>query len=205
VADLTPRPSLEYIRDRLRLVLVEDALINDEDLLTLLSRGYQHIVERARSMPRLVTLSYTGSSWYSLSDDVFQVLAVFDSYGRLPRLATSRLVDTSERAYFLQPGLLGFSQPADAGSFTMLAAMTPEPFSTWASVPGPELPAEFHYLLVHYARWRVYELARGAGGIGQAQWERGQLEQGIQKLRIQAGSVDAAEPVRIPIARTRAR
>lgn len=179
--------------------------MNDEDLLVLLSRGYQHIVERARSMPRLVTTSYAGSSWYSLADDVFQVLAVFDAGGRLPRLATSHLADTSERAYFLQPGLLGFSQPAEAGSFTMLAAMTPEPFSTWSSMPGGELPEEFHYLLVHYARWRIYELARGAGGIGQAQWERGQLEQGIQKLRIQVGSLDAAEPVRLPIARTRAR
>lgn len=198
MAELVPRPPLEFLRYRLRLVVVEAAFMPDQDLLELISDGYQRACERGRLLPRVTTIPYAGVAELAVPADFYAVLYAADEDGMLERIDETAAA-RGERGWIMRGGVLVQPQLHDSGALTLLYAATPSRFLTWTDVPVPEFPPEAYYLLAHYVRWRVYEMSRGAAGISWSLWERSQFEGGVAELASRAGVADLAAPMRVAI------
>lgn len=196
MSNLAPRAPLDFLRERLRLVAVEEALVSDRDLLDLLSDGYQRACERAAALRALATIPVTGRE-VSVPGDFFSPIRIADEQGILDGLDHHLAAITDERGYVLRARTILLTRPTIGSTLQLAYVRTPPRFAAWLDVPELPFGAEHSYLLAHYARWRVWEMSRGAAGIGWAQWERSRFERGVEKLRAQVAGADAAEPQRI--------
>lgn len=175
----------------MRVCIVDEDFFPDDKVLTELQRGYREACERSLCLRSIaaVALPSNGTMLALLPLQHFKTLGVYQGGFQLEpffgRTAHIGLLP----GYFEAPPNLGISPAPVGGSAYMLYARTP-------TLPGldedldPAFPAEFHYLLWHYIRWRWITLAGGAGRISQARWERQKYDEGIRKLRIYSRRVD---------------
>lgn len=186
---------LEHLRQRLRVRIVEQEFFSDAALLELFSDAYQEAIERSRILRSLSAITLTGADDYALPASHYATLRAYQGGVPLDVISANEALLGFSVGYWESGARIGFV-PNEAGTVYLLYARSPSRFATFEDTPDRSFGPEFYHLLWHYARWRWFAQAKGAGYITQANWERDQFEFGIVQLKRRARFIDNATPSR---------
>ncbi len=200
---IVAQPVLAYLRDRLRESLVPKELVNDVDLLRMLSEAYRDACERTRCLQAFTTITFTGAASYPVPDAWFETTGVYTRGSTLPevphRLPTLDWPSGDPVQRVHTGRTISFAPLPTAGSAILHYAESPVNFTNIADPLDPRYPQEYAYLLVHHVRWKMQTLAGGAKHIQASAFERNIYDAGIAAMRKTVGVVNRAGPARITL------
>jgi len=174
------------------MCIVDQDFFGDEKLLAEFQRAYREACERSLCLRSIASLALPsdGTMLTPLPVYHFKTLAVYQAGVPLEPLFGRNEHIGLMPGYFELPPNMGVSPAPAGGSVFLLYARTPTLPATFEEFLDPAFPAEYHYMLWHYVRWRWFTVAGGAGRISQARWERQKFDEGVRKLRRYSRRVD---------------
>jgi hypothetical protein len=196
--DYTPQAPMKWLLDRLQACVASEGEFDDAALLDLLNEGYASACERSRCLEAAAALAVSaGNASVSLPADWVATLGVYEGGQRLTPLPEW---DTGEQAltgtYFELAGSLGFPITSTIGRTLMLHYAQKPVYASLSDALDARFPKEWHYLIRHYAAWRIYLRSGGAQDMGKATFERNIFELGCRQLA-RRRDVDSEAPRRI--------